>query len=82
MIMNMYAVRDVHTGFNQPFCDSNDDSAERGFAYAINHGDIMGFAPKDFDLYCVGSFDTANGLLNPTYPPVLVCCGTEVVKHE
>lgn len=78
MIMNLYSVRDVNVGFNQPFVEANDDVAIRGFAYAVNNSDIMGFQPKDFDLYCVGTFDTSNGMVEDRYPPFLVTHGTEV----
>lgn len=80
MIMQIFSVRDVNVGFNQPYCEVNDDVAIRGFSYAINNSDIMGFAPKDFDLYCVGDFDTNSGIINPTVPPILVSHGTEVFQ--
>lgn len=78
MVMQIYSVRDVNVGFNSPFVETNDDVAIRGFSYAVNNSDIMGFAPKDFDLYCIGSFDTANGMIECTYPPILVVHGSEV----
>lgn len=78
MDMQIYSVRDVNVGFNQPFCEKNDDVAIRGFSYAVNNSDIMGFQPKDFDLYCVGSFDTESGLITGVFPPVLTIHGTEV----
>lgn len=78
MQMKLYSVRDANVGMNQPFCEANDDVASRGFAYAVNNSDIMGFSPKDFDLYCVGTFDTSNGMIESVFPPVLVSHGTEV----
>lgn len=78
MKMQIYSVRDVNVGFNQPFVEVNDDVATRGFGYAVNNSDIMGFAPKDFDLYCVGSFDTSSGVIEPVSPAILVIHGSEV----
>lgn len=78
MVMQIYSVRDVNVGFNSPFVESNDEVAIRGFSYAVNNSDIMGFAPKDFDLYCIGSFDTVNGMIESVYPPILTIHGTEV----
>lgn len=70
--MNLYSVRDINVGFNQPFCEKNDDVAQRGFAYAINNNDIMGFRPSDFDLYCVGSFSLDSGMVEPCIPRLIV----------
>lgn len=78
MNMNLYSVRDVNVGFNQPFVEVNDETAIRGFAYAVNNSDIMGFKPQDFDLYCVGTFDTDCGKIEPMYPAIMVIHGTEV----
>lgn len=77
-MMNLYSVLDVTVGFNQPFADRSDEVATRGFAYSINNSDIMGFAPKDFDLYCLGTFDEKTGKIEGVFPPVLVTKGTDV----
>lgn len=75
--MKLFSVRDINLGFNQPFCDSNEDVAKRGFAFSVNHTDLIGFAPGDFDLYCIGEFDIESGQITPQLPQ-LVCHATEV----
>lgn len=76
---NLYSVRDVNVGWNQPFCETSDSVAKRGFAYAMNNNDIMGFVPQDFDLYRVGEFDPETGVISDELP-ILICHGTEVVR--
>lgn len=78
MILNIYSVRDLTSGFNQPWCDRNDDVAIRGFSYSINNSDIMGFKPSDFQLFCLGKFDTEKGDIK-THLPELVVRGEEVL---
>ena len=31
----MYSYRDIKVGFGQPFCDQNDNTAMRGFSFAV-----------------------------------------------
>lgn len=78
MNYNVYSIRDNKTGFMAPQLDKNHQSAIRNFklGLATAHGEsIMGFAPEDFDLYFVGSFDTDNGKLSPAEVPVLIASG-------
>lgn len=77
MILNLYSVRDLTTGFNQPWCDKNDECAIRGFSYSINNNDIMGFKPSDFELFQIGEFDTVSGDVCSILP-VLVVRGDDV----
>lgn len=78
MKYNIYAVRDVHNGFGAPILDSNDQSAIRGFAYGMhNTNPIMGYAPKDFDFYCIGEFDVNTGVINAFDIPHLVISGSD-----
>lgn len=50
---------------------ANDDMAKRGCADLMRAGgDVpMVHYPDDFDLYCVGEFDTASGDLLGMVPP-------------
>lgn len=80
MIKSVYCVRDSKVGFLDPVCEDNDKVATRNFAYAVNHSNgIMGFAPSDFDLYRIGTFDTETSQLVSTIPPALVVSGSSVV---
>lgn len=79
--MKLYSVRDVNMGFNQPFVDVNDEIAKRGFAYAVNNTDMLGFRPGDFDLYCLGEFDQNTGDIDCCIP-TLICHATEVIERD
>lgn len=81
MILNLYVVRDLTTGFNQPWCDKNDEAAIRGFSYSVNNNDIMGFKPSDFQLFCVGTFDTEEGDVKGHIPELIVR-GEEVIADR
>lgn len=79
MKYSVYAVRDKKIGFLQPMLDANDQSAMRNFAYGINNSDqISNFAPKDFDLYKIGEFDSDTGKINPIEVLELICEGESV----
>lgn len=81
MKFEVFSIRDLNSGFNQPFCETNERVAKRSFAYAVNNSDLPGFAPGDFDLYRLGWFDTDNGSITPFDVPELIVHGTEVF-HE
>lgn len=67
------SIRDVKVGFMSPQAEQSEQTAIRGFSYAMNHGDgIMSFSPKDFDLYKIADFDTETGKIEPITPTVLV----------
>lgn len=78
MIYPVYSYRDKKVGFMMPQCDQSDQSAMRGFAFAINQSEgIMNFAPGDFDLYKIGEFDTEKGTVIGCTPE-LICSGDNV----
>lgn len=71
--------RDKKVGFSPPQCEQSETAAIRGFAYAINSRDgMMNFAPNDYELYKIGSFDTDTGLIVPESIPVLLVSGSSV----
>lgn len=80
----IYAVRDIHVGFNQPMTDLNDNCAIRNFTYAINNpqNGVMNFSPKDYDLYKIGEFDTDTGLIDHEPVPVLIVTGQSVFGSD
>lgn len=80
----IYAVRDIHVGFNAPMTDINDQVAIRNFTYAINNpgNEVMNFAPKDYDLYRLGEFDTESGHIVVENVPVLIVTGSSVFGSE
>lgn len=79
----VYAIRDALNGFGSPFIDSNDASAKRNFAYAVNNnGDTMSFSPKDYDLYRLGEFDHESGAFVLLPCPVMVCSAMSVFNEK
>lgn len=77
----VYSYRDLKVAFGQPIVEMNDQTAIRGFAYAINQNEgLMNFSPKDYDLYRIGEFDAEKGILIPEKVPVLVMSGVSAVE--
>lgn len=73
---SIYSVRDVHNGFGLPICDYNDRTAKRSFLAAVSQDGVM--SPGDYDLFCIGTFDTESGTIEPLAYPSIVSRGTEV----
>ena len=64
MTYNLYSIRDVKTSFMAPHVDMNDEAAKRNFAMMVsNNPGVIGFQPKDFDLYYIECFLTINHYL-------------------
>lgn len=84
MKYNLYGVRDIKSNmFWQPQMDTNDETAKRGFAMMINGSDlrqITGFAPGDFDLYRLGSFDSETGEVVSIKPIEYIINGRAVLE--
>lgn len=82
MIYPVFSYRDTKVGFMPPVCDQSEAAAIRGFSFAINsENSIMGFSPKDFDLYQVGEFDTETGVLT-SIVPVQIASGIGVFNGK
>lgn len=74
----IYSVRDVKTGYFAPVLDRDDASAIRGFALSLQDPHtIMGFTPQDFDLYCLGVFETETGRVTAYDSPAFVISGPD-----
>lgn len=81
MKFNVYAIRDVHTGFLSPTFEINDAVAMRNFSHAVQQSESVLFThASDYSLFRVGSFDSDTGRLMPEELPVLVCEGKDVLK--
>lgn len=79
MKFNVYAMRDLKSGFLTPTVDQNDAMAARNFASSIQRSEGVLFTHKsDFQLYRIGEFDTDLGVINPEDFPVLVADGKDV----
>lgn len=78
MIFSIYCIKDRLTGFLSPTFDQNDPSAVRNFTHAIFYTDsLMNSHPGDYDLYCLGTFDSETGVIMPIDPQI-VCTGSSV----
>lgn len=83
MKLNVYCIRDVLVGFMSPTVDTNDDTAMRNFSLMVNNNPgVIGFRPADFDLYCVGVFDSDSGLVNPINPIRFLVNGAACVGEK
>lgn len=82
MIYNLYAIRDVKTGFLSITHDVNDASACRNFEHAIlNHEDSLFFShPEDYALYFLGTYDTDTGKLVPSELPQICLEASQVLS--
>lgn len=77
MIYGVYAYRDNKTSFGPIWHDYNDESAKRGFSMMMSKIDsIIGFAPADFDLFKIGTFDSDTGRLDSVWPIEFLISGT------
>ena len=74
MKYGIYAIRDAAAGvFTAPTIDISDHSAMRNFQQACANADsVMNFAPNDFALYKIGSFDAELGFIEPDSPTVIM----------
>lgn len=80
MLYGVYSIRDAKTGFMTPTIDSNDASATRNFFHAIvNSETVLRTYSADFDLYCLGHFDSDSGQLTPQ-TPVFVASGAAAFR--
>ena len=83
MIYPMYAIRDVKTTFFPPQVAQNEEDAKRNFAMMVNNpSGVIGFSPKDFDLFYVGTFDTVKGVMEAVTPIEFVVTGSALVTNE
>lgn len=78
----IYSYRDTKVGFMPPQCDQTEQSAVRGFGFAVNgNNGIMNYSPADFELYKLGEFDTETGKIDAIMPQFIVN-GASVFNEE
>lgn len=79
MKTKLYSYRDNLVGFGPVMVENNEQTAVRGFSYAVNNASgMMGFSPKDYDLFYIGEFDTDTGVIVSAPVPALVVNGSSV----
>lgn len=83
MKLKVYAIRDAYTGFLSPTFELNDLVAQRNFEHACNNTDSLLFShAQDYDVYCIGEFETDSGVITPLSPIQLICNGKMVQRGE
>lgn len=79
----LYSLRDrVADVFRSVTVDTNDQTAKRNFAYAVNNSPELLFQSKDLELCKVAEFDAHSGMVVSCVPIVVVCRGDEVIKDD
>lgn len=79
MKYGVYAIRDALTGFLTPTVDLNDASAMRNFEHAVTtSGTVLESHPMDYDLCCLGTFDSDSGHIESLDPVRVVASGNAV----
>lgn len=81
MMLNVYSIRDVRSGFLTPTVEQNDYIAARNFANAIMESKGVLFThASDFQLFRIGEFDSDKGVLIPAQLHELISDGAEVLR--
>lgn len=76
----MFAIRDEKTTFFPPQVAQTESEAIRNFAMMVNNpSGVIGFSPKDFDLFLVGYFESVKGEVETVSPIELVVNGTSLI---
>lgn len=78
----LFSVRDQLNGFGMPLCDLSEAAAIRSFKMALS--DPSFYAASDYDLYLIGSFNMATGLVESLPAPKLIYRGASIgmVKYN
>lgn len=84
MIKPIYAVKDMRSKeFTDPFVESNDATALRGFSFAVNSGNgMMNYSPADFRLFKLGEWDSELGIVYCLDTGVELIAAGEDVKEK
>lgn len=79
----LYSLRDrLGDVFRSVTVDTNDFTAKRNFAYAVNNSPELLFQAKDLELCKIAEFDAHLGTVIPCVPIVVVCRGDEVITND
>lgn len=82
-VFGVYALRDrVADAFRSVTLDSNDGTARRNFAYAVQQSPELQFQSKDLELCRIGSFDVHSGVITALAPIQVICRGDEVISYD
>lgn len=79
----IYSLRDrIGDVFRSVTVDTNDLTAKRNFAFAVNNSPELLFQSKDLELCKIAEFDAHSGQVFPCVPIVVVCRGDEVITND
>lgn len=79
----LYSLRDrIGDVFRSVTVDTNDLTAKRNFAFAVNNSPELLFQSKDLELCKIAEFDAHSGQVIPCVPIVVVCRGDEVISND
>lgn len=82
--MELFAIKDVHTGFSDPVCYLNRTIAVDSFRQLIRELPELPYVslkPVDISLYALGSYDNDTGCITPVFPTLIVE-GSTFVKGD
>ncbi len=83
IVYEMFAVRDIKTGYLSPTLDQNSESAIRNFEHACMIADSLFFThAADYSLYRVGTYYPDTGMIEPAIPPVHIVDASSFMKGE
>lgn len=72
-VRNLYAIKDIKSGFSDPCVQVNDAVAGRGFERSVpDLADRLGVPVSDLQLWRIGCYDVDSGQLVPENPVLLI----------
>ena len=81
-MVNLYCIRDNKSGqWQSPVADYNDCTMRRGVAAGLSGANLCSFAPADFEVFNVGTFDPESGCV-VAQVPAYVCSIADIVREE
>lgn len=84
MKYGLYSIRDKMSGYGVTNCQVNDEIAKRNFDMLVmdENATLLSTHPQDFELYCVGEFDSDTGKVTSFDQIRLICKGDSYVKAK
>lgn len=78
MNYGIYALYDrVRNSYGQISLDTNDETAKRGFMFAVSQDKQLQYISKDLELYKIGEMAAETGIVVPLSVHQLICRGEE-----
>lgn len=71
LVLKLYAIKDELNGFAPPIPFNNDEIAKRYFKEMCQENITLRISPKDFSIWKIAEYDTANGTITTNNPILL-----------